>query len=170
MNQLQRFIGQEIFWEKTSFFSSDYQLVADGEILATLDMGGWGQNAAANSADGSIAIRSQGFFNKSYHVDYAGTTLAVYTPNWGGSGTLQFSDGRIFNWGSMGFFSGEYAWKDQYQIPLMRFSSSFGGGKLYVVIEPAAGSRAELSLLAILGRYLKTLQQRRERAAAAAST
>src|SRR5436190_5108975 len=80
MNQLQRFIGQEMFWEKTGFFGSNYQLVTANEMLATLDMGGWGQNATAQSADGGIAIQSQGFFNRSYHIYYVGTELAVYTP------------------------------------------------------------------------------------------
>jgi hypothetical protein len=165
MNQLQKFIGQEMVWEKTAIFGSQYQLVTNNEVLATLDIEGWGKDATAQSAEGSVAIQCRGFLNVSYHIYLADTELAVYTPNWGGSGTLQFADGRTFNWSSMGFFSSEYAWEDEFQHPLIRFKSSFGGGKLYMDIEPAAGSIAELSLLAILGRYLETLQQRKKRAA-----
>jgi hypothetical protein len=165
MNQLQAFIGQEMFWEKTAIFGSKYQLVTSDEVLAMLDMDAWGRNATAQTAEGSVSIESRGFMNTSYHIHQADTELAVYTPSWGSSGTLQFADGRTFNWSGMGFLSGEYAWKDESDHPLMRFHSSVGGGKLYVVIEPVAGTMPELSLLAILGRYLQTLQQRKQRAA-----
>ncbi len=164
MNQLQTFIGQEMFWEKTAIFGSKYQLVTSEEVLATLDMGAWGKDATAQAAEGRLSIESRGFFSTSYHIHQVDTELAVYTPGWGSSGTLQFADGRTLNWSGMGFLSGEYAWKDESDHPLMRFHSSFGGGKLYVVIEPVAGMMPELSLLAILGRYLKILQQRKNRA------
>jgi hypothetical protein len=165
MNQLQAFLGQEMFWEKTAIFGSNYQLVTSDEVLATLDMDAWGKGATAQAAEGSVSIESRGFLSTSYHIHQADAELAVYTPSWGSSGTLQFADGRRFKWSGMGFLSGEYAWKDESDRPLMRFHSSVGGGKLYVVIEPVAGTMPELSLLAILGRYLETLQQRKMRAA-----
>src|ERR1051326_1026365 len=110
MQQLQAFIGQEIVWEKTALFGSQYQLVANDDVLATLDINGFGSDARAQSAEGSILIQRRGFFNVTYHMHHANTELAVYTPSWGGSGTLMFADGSTFKWRSMGIFSGEHAW------------------------------------------------------------
>ncbi len=169
MNSIQAFIGQEMFWENTAIFASKYQLVSNNEVLATLDIDGWGSDATAEAAEGSVTIESRGFFGTTYHILQGETELAVFAPDWGGTGTLQFSDGHVLYWDSAGFLSGEYLWKDaSEENPLLHFRSSFGGGKLYVVIEPIAVNIPELSLLAILGRYLEKLHQRRSAAASAA--
>ena len=167
MNTIRAYIGQELFWENTAIFASKYELVASNEVLATLDMDSLGSNATAEAAEGSVTIESRGFFGATYHILQGETEIAVFTPNWGGSGTLQFSDGRVLYWDSVGFFSGEYVWKDASDNPLLHFRSSFGSSKLYVVIEPPAVNIPELSLLAILGRYLEKLHQRRNAAAGA---
>ena len=167
MNQIQPFIGQELLWQNTAVFASQYELIGGNEVLATLDIDGWGSNATAEAAEGPTTIESRGFFGKTYHILQGEVELASFTPNWGNSGTLQFSDGRELYWDSAGFLSGEYVWKDASNNPLLHFRSSFGGGKLYVVIEPLAATIPELSLLAILGRYLEKLQQRKSAAIAA---
>lgn len=168
MNLIQAFIGQELLWENTALFASRYELVGGNEVLATLDMDSWGSDATAEAAEGSVTIEGRGFFGTTYHILQGEMEIAMFTPNWGGSGTLQFTDGRMLYWDSAGFFSGEYIWKDASNSPLLHFRSSFGGGKLYVVIEPMAVNIPELSLLAILGRYLEKLQQRKNAATIAA--
>ena len=168
MNPIQAFIGQEMFWENTALFASKYELVANNEVLATLDVGNWGNDATAEAAEGSVTIESRGFFGKTYHILSGDNEIAVFTPDWGNSGTLQFVDGRQLYWDSAGFFNGEYVWKDASDNPLLHFQSSFGGSKLYVVIEPLATDIPELSLLAILGRYLEKLHQRKNAATIAA--
>lgn len=168
MNQIQAFIGQELLWENTALFASKYELVGGNEVLATLDIDSWGSGATAEAAEGKVTIEARGFFGKTYHILQGEMELAMFTPNWGNSGTLQFADGRMLYWDSAGFFSGEYLWKDASNNPLLHFRSSFGGGKLYVVIEPMAVNIPELSLLAILGRYLEMLQQRKNAATIAA--
>ncbi len=75
---------------------------------------------------------------------------------------------QAFLWSRTEFLSGEYVWKDGADNVFMHFQSSFGGGKLYVVIEPFAANIPELSLLAIIGRYLEKMQQRRRAATVAA--
>jgi hypothetical protein len=154
MYQLQRYIGYEIFWESASFFGSTYQLVAANQVLATLAFDFWGNSAIATAPEGAFSIERQGIFNHRYHVYYAGQECAVYTPDWLSSGTLQFMTGKTFYWRSIGFLSGEMAWRDTSDYPFMRFRSSFWGAKYYITIEPQTGNIAELSLLAIMGRYL----------------
>ncbi len=169
MNSLRMFIGQEMYWENTAIFSSKYQLVAGNELLATLDVDSWGKDATAEVAEGVTTIQGEGFFSTTYHIYQSDTAeLAVFTPDWGSSGTLQFADGRTFTWDHTGFLSGIYVWKDGPDNELMSFQSSFGGGKLYVMIAPMAANIPELSLLAILGRYLENIQQRRNAATIAA--
>lgn len=168
MNRLRAFIGQEMFWESTAFFTTKYELVVGDEVLATLNIDIFGSDATAQAAEGSITIENRGLLSTTYHISNGEVELAVFTPDWGNSGTLQFADGRVFLWDHTGFLSGEYAWKDSAEHAFMRFQSSFGGGKLYVVIEPSAANIPELSLLAILGRYLEKVQQRRSAAAIAA--
>jgi len=168
MNQLRMFIGQEMYWENTAIFSSKYQLVANNELLATLNVDSWGKDATAEAAEGVTTIQGEGFFSTTYHIYQGDTELAVFTPDWGSTGTLQFVDGHTFTWDHTGFLSGIYAWKDSADNELMSFQSSFGGGKLYVTISPMAADIPELSLLAILGRYLENLQQRRKAATIAA--
>ncbi len=168
MNQIQAFIGQEMFWQNTAIFASKYELVGGNEVVATLDMDGWGSNATAEVAEGYVTIESRGFFNKTYHISLGAMEIAQFIPDWGNSGTLQFADGRLLFWKSAGFLSGEHVWQDGSNNPLLHFRSSFGGGKLYVMIEPIATNIPELSLLAILGRYLEKLQQRKSAAAVSA--
>lgn len=169
MNSLRMFIGQEMYWENTAIFSSKYQLVAGNELLATLDVDSWGKDATAEVAEGVTTIQGEGFFSTTYHIYQSDTAeLAVFTPDWGSSGTLQFADGRTFTWDHTGFLSGIYVWKDGPDNELMSFQSSFGGGKLYVMIAPMAANIPELSFLAILGRYLENIQQRRNAATIAA--
>ena len=112
MKQVQAFIGQEMFWENTAFFSTKYELAVGDEVLAKLDIDVFGSDAAAESAEGSITIENRGFFSTTYHISSGEMELAVFTPDWGNSGTLQFADGRTFLWNHTGFLSGEYAWKD----------------------------------------------------------
>ncbi len=164
MNRIQTFIGQELFWERTTILVSKYELLGGNEVLATLDIDSWGSDATAEAAEGYVTIESRGFFEKTYHILQGEMELAVFNPDWGNSGTLQFADGRTLYWDSAGFLSGEYVWKDASNNLLLHFQSSFGDGKLYVVIEPIAAAIPELSLLAILGRYLENLQQRRNAA------
>jgi hypothetical protein len=170
MNQLRMFLNSEIYWENTAIFASKYQLVAGNEVLATLDVASWGRDATAEAAEGVVSIQSEGFFSTTYHIYAGNTELAVFTPDWGGStGELRFTDGRTLIWDREGFFSGIYAWKDMSNNELMSFQSSFGGGKLYVTISPMAADILELSLLAILGRYLENIQQRRNTAVVAST-
>lgn len=169
MNLLRMFLGQEIYWENTAIFASKYQLVAGNELLATLDVASWGKDATAEAAEGVTTIQGEGFFNPTYHVYQGNTELAVFTPDWGSTGTLQFADGRTSFWDHTGFLRGIYVWKDVANNELMSFQSSFGSGKLYVTIAPMAVDIPELSLLAILGRYLESLQQRRNAAVTTAT-
>ena len=171
MNQLRMFIEQEIYWEKTAIFASKYQLIAGNELLATLDVASWGKDATAEAAEGVVTIQSEGFFSTTYHIYGGSTELAVFTPDWGGStGELRFVDGRTLIWDRAGFLTGIYVWKDVANNDLMSFQSSFGGGKLYVTVSPMAADIPELSLLAILGRYLENIQQRRNTAVVASTT
>ncbi len=169
MNSLRMFINQEIYWENTAIFASKYQLIAGSELLATLDVASWGKDATAEAAEGVVTIQSEGFFSTTYHIYGGNTGLAVFTPDWGGStGELRFTDGRTLIWDHAGFLTGVYAWKDVGNNELMSFQSSLGSGKLYVTISPMAADIPELSLLAILGRYLENIQQRRNAAVIAA--
>ena len=160
--------GKRWFGKTQLSLLADTSLLGGGEVLATLDVAGFGSDATAQAAEGSLTIEKRGFFNTTYHISNGEMELAVFTPDWGNSGTLQFADGRTFLWDHTGFLRGEYAWKDNANTVYMRFHSSFGGGKLYVVVESLAADIAELSLLTILGRYLEKMQQRRRAAAAAA--
>ncbi len=168
MNQIQAYIGQEMFWVNTAIFASKYELIGGNEVVATLDMDGWGSNATAEAAEGFVTIESRGFFNKTYHISQDAVEIAQFIADWGNRGTLKFADGRLLYWNSAGFLTGEYVWQDGSKNPLLHFRSTFGGGKLYVVIEPIATNIPELSLLAILGRYLEKLQQRRRAATVSA--
>jgi hypothetical protein len=97
--------------------------------------------------------------------------LALFSPNWGGGGTLDLVGRRQLRFGSANFWRSQWDWMDPADKPLVHFKSRQGLFKLegQVEIEPQAIASPDVPLLVMLGWYLLVLFARDAAAAGGAA-
>jgi hypothetical protein len=117
-------------------------------------------------------------FSHDVHVrDAVSNALIVtYCEKWRGDGTVEFSDGRTFDWAPTNFWQTDWAFFDAEDRPLISFgdTSRWFEARAQITYHRAASAEAQLSprddaLLTVLGRYL-TVLKRNDTAVVAAST
>jgi hypothetical protein len=91
-------ISAGLTWSKSSR-KHGYELKRNGEIVASLQRTGcWSSAYQAESPHGKWKFRRTGFWRAATEVvdSRSGARIAALKPNWGGGGTLVFSDGQTF--------------------------------------------------------------------------
>jgi hypothetical protein len=103
----------------------------------------------------------------------AGTkdNVALFSPNWGGGGTLDIVGRQQLRFGSANFWHSQWDWLDAADKPLVHFKSRQGLLKLEGQVEIAADASPspDVPMLVVLGWYLLVLFAR-DAAASSAGT
>lgn len=158
MRRIAELLTYDLKWTQPQALKMEYELHADGELVATLRFKStFGTLATAESADGSWTFKRVGFFKTHVTIRVAGSdeNIAVFKNNaWTSGGILELADGRKFP-ASTNFWQTQYELKSEAGEPLLRFKN---GGFLHlsaeVTILPQAASLPELPWIMALGLYL----------------
>jgi len=162
MRPIKEVAGQVLRWTQPSSFKRDFQLRAGEEVVATLR---WqkpaGSLALAESAGGAWTFKRSGFLTPTVSVRPQGseTAIAVFKAGGRGEGTLQFTDGRRYQWLIAGFWRPKWSFASDAGGPLIHFKYdlAFLQQTMEVEIEPGGAPLQDLPLLATLGWYLIVL-------------
>lgn len=99
-------ISGGLVWSKIPH-KCGYELKCNGEVVGSLrKMSLWSSEVQAESLRGSWRFRRSGFFHTRTAVldSISGSQIATVKANWGGGGTLVFSDGQTFRITCKGFW------------------------------------------------------------------
>lgn len=162
MRSIRDVAGQEFIWEQPHALERRYELRAGDETLATLR---WqkrlGTLAVAETADARWTFKRAGFWHPRVTVRAEGsdTDLAVFTPGWTGSGTLNTAAGHTYRWIAANIWQSAWRWSDTADTPLVRFASRQGLTRVSAQVEPTSAGEGldDLPLLVTLGWYLLIL-------------
>lgn len=161
---LRAFINQPLEWKQPSMFKRVYELRVGDEILATLAKQGTFKNAYdVWTPYGQWTIRRKGFWQKDFVVlDAQGSEFANGHMGISGKTELWIASGNGYQWKSTNFWGTQWEWRTLEGTPLVALN------KKYITILPAAQDLPDLALLAVLARYLKTIQDDANAAASSA--
>lgn len=104
--------GTTLFWVQPHMTQRRFELKSEDEVVATLE---WkkllGTLAEARSADGDWTFKREGFFHPRVTIRRAGDeeNLAVFKPDPGDDGFVEFIDGRRFRWAHTDFWATKWA-------------------------------------------------------------
>jgi len=161
MTQPNTAAGLQWKWSQPEAFKRIHQMTRGDEVAATLSFGGMcGSLATAESAHGRWTFKRGGFLSPRVTVRKAGETndLAVFYPKWQGGGELRFTAGETYTLKSLNFWGGDWAFENQRGEIVVSLHGPHGFLKSAGEIEVGAASdHADVTLLAILGWYLRLL-------------
>ena len=128
----------------------------------------FGSLAAATAADGEWTFKRSGFLHPMVSVRGLESSgdIAVFRPDWTGSGTLEFMTGGKKSWKNKNFWRTEWEFQDE-NGAIMRLKTKPGLIKQNVEVE-IIRDLPELTILASLGMYLLKMMHDESAAAAAA--
>jgi hypothetical protein len=172
MKSIRDVAGGELDWVQPARTKQAFELHSGDEVVGTLV---WARMslAAGETADGSWTFKREGFWHPRVTVRLAGSedNLALFSPNWGGGGTLDIVGGQQLRFGSANFWHSQWDWLDASDKPLVHFKSRQGLFKLEGQVEIAADASTspDVPMLVVLGWYLLVLFAR-DAAASSAGT
>jgi hypothetical protein len=163
MQSFRKIAPATLDWIELRSIKHELELRSADELYGTLRWKkAFGSLASAISGDGEWTFKRVGFLNPRVTVRQPGSDMdiAIFKPGWTGSGTLEFSNGRRFQWEHKDFWRLEWTFKEAGQ-ELLRFKSKSSSLKMKVRVDisPSAKDLAEVSLLASLGMYLLVLMR-----------
>lgn len=155
----------EMVWTRTRTFPNAWELRAGEELVGTLR---WPRffrsNAEGETSEGRLISKCTGFLSMRTEATDAATgeRAAVFQRRFGGNGEVTFPDGRRVLWTCQGWFPRIPLFSTSDGFPIMRFpaQSRWLRSTETLEIEETARGMRELSLLALLGRYLIVLSHR----------
>ena len=163
MSELRSFegvAGMELSWERVKGGHGQHALTSAQDLFATLQREKASGSLFTGTAEaGTWTFKRTGFFHTRMAVRVAGGVqdLAVFSPRWNGSGTLDFPDGHRYSWAPASFWHQEWVLRDAAGVDILRLRTGMTTAKGVLTIEPAAAKLAELSLLSVLVWYLLLL-------------
>jgi hypothetical protein len=155
MERLQDFSKRELHWEHPHLFKREYELRADRNIVATVHWEGtFNYQVYPETAQESWIFKPKGLWQKRLVIYRAenNQTTATFQRTTDGHGILRFSDGRLFIYDNINLRSGEWAWLNNENTPLVHFVKHSR-----VQIEPWANTLSALPLLIVFGFFLLKL-------------
>jgi hypothetical protein len=172
-------------WRESRTVKRLDELRLGDEIKATLRWAGpFSKLAYARSRNGrwafdrprllsrDVEIRDAKTPSSSQSAPHADTLVAVYHEKWTGEGTLEFVDGRAYDWAPTDFWQTRWAFFGTDDRPLVAFADTSGlfEQTAQVTLHHRGLSPADFELLVTLGRYLMVLKREDVTVATAAST
>ena len=167
--------GKTLQWGRPHFFSTDYELCAGDQVLATVRRTGVMKQSAIAEAEGQQwRFQREGLMGRKL-VIYPGPDtarasnepvhpLASIQPGWNGAGVLSFHDGRVYTWTRTGNWRPAWSWVGPGNKTLL----SIKRGR-QLEIAPAASDLPDLALLSLFGLYLVLIMESDDATAAAAA-
>lgn len=154
--------GQALRWTQPNPFARVYHLQDGEQILSSLQwQKPWGSLALASSPAGEWTFRRDGLWRARIEIHAAGSgaDVGIFRQGFGGSGTLEMADGRLFHFAASNAWHREWDWLDADHERLMRFRARQGlrTAESQLTIEPAGRDHPDLPLLSALGWYLLLL-------------
>jgi hypothetical protein len=172
MRSIRDVAGGELAWVQPARTKQAFELHSGDEVVGTLV---WARMSLATgeTADGSWTFKREGFWHPRVTVRVAASedNVALFSPNWGGGGTLDLVGRQQLRFGSANFWRSQWDWLDAAGKPLVHFKSRQGLLKLEGQVEIAADAATspDVPLLVVLGWYLLVLFAR-DAAASSAGT
>jgi hypothetical protein len=157
--------GQSLEWRQPRFRRQEYELLARGDVIATITFASRsGNTATVTTARGSWTFTWIGYVHPQVTARAAGSTEdeAVFSPSLLGAGELRFADGETFQWRPLGFWRSQWAFWDSRQRSLVTFKpwperrglADLFKTHILVEIDARAAGDARLALFATMGLYL----------------
>jgi len=166
------FPGGPLVWTQPKALPREYQLTRGEEPVGWLRFQKpFGSLATAEVGSHSWTFKREGFFHPRATVRTPGSdaNLAVFRPNWSGTGVVELSGGRVIRWHRTSFWKSEWSFLERDDRPLLLFKQHTGLMKISALVESESATEPELPLLAALGWYLLLLNAEDESAAVVAT-
>ena len=155
-------MSRNLVWTEPHRFGRRYELAADEERIAALEVLGFlRRDARLESGGRTLTFSSLGWFGSRILVaDAAGATLATFRTNWLGRGTLEDRQGQVWSWRPVGWLLREYVFADE--SPAVRLRSRFAFLRLRIEarVESASLSEDQALIMLALGLLLMLRAQR----------
>jgi hypothetical protein len=157
-------VGTRLEWRQPHAFQRYYELLADGDVTATLRFEkSCGTLAAAEFGQHRWTFKRSGFWSPKVSVRDAGSEVdtAVFTPQWKGGGELLFQSGRRFILKSVSFWGGEWTFEtgDGSEVVSVHGPHGLVYSKGEVSLGLTAAALPETPVLLLLIWYLRLLMQ-----------
>ena len=172
MDTANLFSAGPLVWTQPKTLRREYQLARGEELVGWLRFEkSFGSLASAEVASQGWTFKREGFFHPRATVRTPGSdaNLAVFRPNWSGTGAVEFSGGRMIRWHRTGFWKSGWSFLERDDRPLLHFKQHTGLMKISALLESESPTEPELPLLAALGWYLLLLNAEDESAAVVAA-
>lgn len=166
MKSIRNIGGEQLIWIQPKAVEQSFELRGDEEVYATLNFPkSLGSLAEAAASNGKWTFKRVGFFNITVTIREVGkeNDVAVFKPKrMSYSGTLEFSNGKVFHWQSSNFWSTRFEFLDSNNKTVAVFKSGVEEPKLKdwfktqarVEIFEEAKDLPEMELLILFGWYL----------------
>jgi hypothetical protein len=172
MKSIRDVAGGELGWVQPARTKQAFELQSGDDVVGTLV---WARMSLATgeTADGSWTFKREGFWHPRITVRVTGSedNVALFSPNWGGGGTLDIVGRQPLRFASANFWRSQWDWSGAAGEPLVHFKSRQGllkmEGQVEIVAEAAASP--DVPMLVVLGWYLLILFAR-DAAASSAGT
>lgn len=154
--------GRTAVWRQPSQLRQDYELVADGEIVANLR---WKKNggttAVGRSPDGVWSLKASGYLNPrvTLRLPNSDYDFATFRPRAAGEGLLLALGDRRFEWRCTNAWQQAWAFYDHDDQRLFQIRPEGVHPRVSALVEfdPAAADHNEVGYLIVLGWYLLVL-------------
>lgn len=167
------FAGKRLEWQRKGLLQRSWELRGGEEVLATLSrLKPVGTLAEAEADGAKYTIKRSGFLRPYLTVRKApfGEDAARMELSFGGSGTLQFPDGKRHSFRKMSFWGNRWAFTDEDgNIILNAGQRSAFRSAGEVTVEAGSAKDRHLPLLVLLAWYLAVLITEENNAAAASA-
>lgn len=161
MQSIAQLAGRELKWSHRKGGRREFELHADGTLVATLKFrSAFGTFATAEGGDGCWTFKRIGFWQTSTTIRTCGsdTNLAVFRNNtWSSGGTLEFPNGRKAR-ATTNLWMTKMEFRTDADEPLVRFD--YGGAfrlSAKVVVSPTGWQAEYLPLFVLFGWYLAVM-------------
>jgi hypothetical protein len=166
-----KLIGRDVVWVKPSMWKREYQLLADGDHMASMWFERWYNNVATVEGLGQRwTFNRKGWLQQQVVAedDDLYKEALPFRYSWSGGGTLYLDDGSTLKFKN-GFWGSKSYWQTVNGENVITFyKKSWWRSAVNVDFHPTAAAYSELPVLIFLGFYLRTLHE--QDAAAAAAT
>jgi hypothetical protein len=161
MQSIREAAGQDLQWKRVKWWKREFELRSGDEVLAKLYKQNGMPGVIGEAIDGQWNFKRRSFWNGEIVIADPTTLAEIGVAKRGRKKSLAFADGRTLTLKKTSRWKHQWVWLNDDETPLIHFQSN-----KHLILESAALSFPELSLLVTLGWHLIVLQQEEEAAAA----